>query len=117
MAKSYTADQEVFEIGERQFLVTAWPALKGLELQARAQDEITGLGRLSPGLMKEMVKGVSVNNICIDSDKLFDQTFSRKYGDLMQLIQKIMEFNFGKEEEFEDGEGSASPKEESVTAE
>lgn len=111
--KLYIPEQETFEIGGRKFTVTAWPTMFGLSVQERLMSGLT------PELMKEMiVKSVSVDSIAID-DKKFDQVFSRKYKELMELVQKVMQFNFGEVDDAEDvsSEGTASPKDESDTSE
>ena len=113
--KVYIPEQETFEIGDNKFTVIAWPTMFGLEIQSRVQDELTSSGRLSPSLMKDMVVNrTSVNSVAI-TEKKFDEVFSRKYVDLMELVQKIMAFNFGETEEAE--KDTAGPKEESDTSE
>lgn len=114
----HVPEQDTFKIGDRNFTVTAWPAMFGLSIQERLANG------LSADLMKDMiVKSTSVDSIAID-DKKFDQVFSRKYKDLMELVQKIMIFNFGEmdEDAFDEisdendaGKGTASPKELSDT--
>lgn len=112
--KVYTPDQETVEIGGRTFTITAWPAMDGLDIQSRVENELTGTGKLSGALIKDMIlKSVSVDNIAIADEKKFNQTFARKYKDLMELVAKMLAFNFG---DLEDGDDSEGPKEESGTS-
>ena len=103
--KVYLPEQETFEIEGKKFTVTAYPTMFGLSIQERIMDGLT------PELMKDIiVKSTSVDSVAID-DKKFDQVFSRKYKMLIEVVQKILEFNFGKEE------AEDSPNEQSDTSE
>lgn len=97
MAKMNLADialpQEVLEIDEVEYLVTAMPATYALQFMEKYQDAISS-GKSDLATMKDVIcKFVAKDNKQI-TDKSFDIIFARKFMHLSKLYQAILEYNF-----------------------
>lgn len=76
------------ELVDIEYIVTKLPATKGLKVQLKLID----------GLDVDLIKEVVLASVALGSvkmtEKLFDEHFSGRYGHLMDLFHKIIEFNF-----------------------
>lgn len=106
MAKNMLAEvalpQEIITVDDQDYLVTAMPATKGLQFM-EAQQESIDSGKADLALIKKVI----CEYVCKDgmqiTDKSFDIIFSRKFGHLRKLYQRVIEYNFG--DVFQDGGG------------
>ena len=84
-------EQTTVVLGEREYLVTALPAIDALELQDQlSQNEF----KLNPKEIKKLIcKCVAFENKQI-TDKSFDILFSRKTAHLQELVGEILKWGF-----------------------
>lgn len=81
-------------VGGQYYVVTAMEAIDGMEF---FDELVRNKGMATPRKIKEViVKYVRVGGKKF-TDKSFDTHFSRKYNDLGELFEQVMEFNFGEE--------------------
>lgn len=89
MAKLYVRESETFTIDGEDYTFTQYPAMKGLKYITTLQQD-----GMSPELVRDMiVDGVSKDNKAIDA-KLFDSVFAGKLGHLMNVWNKLNEYQF-----------------------
>lgn len=101
-------EQKQVTIGEKLYILTAFPATLGLEIQMEmANLETQGLVFSASLIEKAITNGASLASARMDK-KLIDKHFSRKYKEMMELFYAIIEFNFG---------GDSDPNVESDTSE
>lgn len=85
--------QEVIEVDEVEYLITAMAATAGLQFMEKHQESIDS-GKADLALMKKVVCNyVQLDNKVID-EKRFDIIFARKLGHLAKLYSNVLQYNF-----------------------
>lgn len=83
--ENYKKGDDVVSI---DYIVTKLPATKGLKVQLKLVEGI------DVDLIKEVItSSVALGSVKMD-DKKFDDHFSGRYAHLMDLFNKVLEFNF-----------------------
>lgn len=76
------------ELVNMEYIVTKLPATKGLKVQLKLMD----------GIDVDLIKDVIITSVALGSSKMtekaFDEHFSGRYAHLMELFNKVIEFNF-----------------------
>lgn len=103
-------DQHEYIEGNNRYLITAFGASYGIEVMNKLDE----FARTQTNPSAAFVKGVILHSVTHNGkavdEKWFDSHFSRKYKQAMELFAEIMKFNFGEEEDTE--EGKEKPTEE-----
>lgn len=87
MTEIYQRPSKTVTVDGTEYKLTAYDAMTGLDYQFKITNP-------TPQLIQEMIsKGVTVNNMAIDSKK-FNQMFSGRLPHLMKLYGEVLEFNF-----------------------
>lgn len=90
MSGILTLPQKELEVGGSKYLVTALGASEGLDLLAKL-----GTGDVDGKFIKELIlKSVAVDGRRQDG-KWFDIHFARKYKEVQELYESIIDFNLG----------------------
>lgn|SRR5690554_4054061 len=90
-----TKDQTEFTYGENTYVINAMDASFGLEVMNELGKLTANNSSPSASFIKSVVlKSITFNNKAVN-EKWFDKHFSRNYGELMALFNRIIEFNFG----------------------
>lgn len=80
-------EQKEVVIGGEKYLITAMGASEGLEY-------IPKIGKETPSMVKEaIIKYVSHQGVKFDVSR-FDKHFSKKYSEIYDLYNEIINFNF-----------------------
>lgn len=107
---SITLEQKEVTIGEKIYILQAFPTSLGLEVQ----NELAMLQANGEPITGSLIEKAVTNGAYIGSAKiskeLFNKHFSRKYKDLMDLFQAILVFNYGEAEEGPNAESDTSEK-------
>lgn len=107
--------QKIINIDDDTYVINAFLASKGLRIKAKlikyagtslsdalgAEDESTIIDLISKvftdmtedqyvELVKEIMSGVTKNNMAID----FDKEFQLNYGNLFKMIKEVLQFNY-----------------------
>jgi hypothetical protein len=92
---SNVLEQKEVTIDDRIYILTAFPATVGLEIQMEMMDLQTEGRSFSAAVVeKAITNGAYLGSAKLDK-KLIDKHFARKYDQMMQLFAAICEFNFG----------------------
>lgn len=82
-------DFKEIEVDGTNYVVRLMPTMEGLDFMTRMQKE-----GLSGALVYKAVKDcVAIGSTSFD-EKKFNTHFKGKYGHLMRLVEKVVEFNF-----------------------
>ena len=88
-------EQTTVEVGGESYLVQAFPATYGLDVMQKMIKVASGESELSVQFMSDVIiRSVDYKGRRMD-EKTFNIHFSRKYNEINELFEKIMEFNFG----------------------
>lgn len=92
-------EQKEVSIGGRVYILQAFPATLGLEIQM----DLMNLQTMGQAVSASVVEKAITNGAFLGSAKMdkktIDKHFSRKYGEMMELFSAIIAFNFGDEED------------------
>ncbi len=91
---SIALPQTTVTIDSIEYLITSFPATKGLQFM-EAQQESIDSGKADLALMKQVVCTYVCKEGIQITDKSFDIIFALKYGHLRNLYQSVIEYNFG----------------------
>ncbi len=96
---SNALEQKEVQIGGKTYILVAFPATLGLEIQMELMNlQSQGIQASASVVEKAITNGAYLASAKLDK-KLIDKHFARKYNDMMELFGKIMEFNFGGDED------------------
>lgn len=92
-------EQKEVTIDGKIYILTAFPATLGLEIQMEMINlQMQGLTYTSSLVEKAITNGASLASAKL-TKALIDKHFSRRYNQMMELFAAIVEFNFGSGEE------------------
>jgi hypothetical protein len=96
---SNVLEQKEVTVGGKLYILTAFPATLGLEIQMDLMNlQAQGIQVSASVVEKAITNGASLASAKI-TKALMDKHFARKYGEMMELFTAIIEFNFGAGEE------------------
>lgn len=105
---SNVLEQKEVEIDGKLYILHAFPATLGLEIQM----DLMNLQSQGLSVSASVVEKAITNGAYLASAKLtkalIDKHFSRKYNQMMELFAAIIEFNFGAGEEGPNGQSDTS---------
>lgn len=95
---SNVLEQKEVTIGGKLYILTAFPATLGLEIQMDMMNlQAEGRQASAAVVEKALTNGATLASAKL-TKALIDKNFSRKYGEMMELFMAIVEFNFGGDE-------------------
>ena len=104
------ADQKEIKIGDSTYILTAFPAMFGIDVQLQLlQLNQAGIPYSTDLVEKVVTKGATLGSLALTKQKI-DSHFRKKLPELLKLFEEILVFNFG------DGDEN-SPNGESDTSE
>lgn len=96
---SNVLEQKEVTIDGKIYILSAFPATTGLEIQMEMMDlQSQGRAFSASVVEKAITNGAYLGSAKLDK-KLIDKHFSRKYNQMMELFAAICEFNFGSGED------------------
>jgi len=106
-------EQTEVEVDGDVYILTALPALKGMEVLSEVTPYILENNLPPPAFIRDVIMRSTHYKNRPFTEALFDTHFSKRYEAINMLFAKILEFNFGTGEvEPEDGqEGDEFPNE------
>jgi len=90
-------EQHTVDIGQNTYIITALGTSAGFETM-KVLREVGDEGIPDPLFIRKLIVGsVTVNNMPVTVEK-YEQMFSRKFHEAIELFQAIVKFNFGVED-------------------
>jgi hypothetical protein len=89
-------NQKELTLGESKYMLVAFPAMTGLTILNEVMKVIgsTDGSEFKPEFIRIVImKGSQLNTIAW-TEKRFDDHFKKKYKEMYQLFQEILDFNF-----------------------